>query len=83
MIYIVRVHSLVMLKELSFSLVTEGKDESELASWEATMNEGLEATKIADSALNALSPIDDEMAQQCSNELKTCPSVPKDDELLL
>ena len=47
------------------------------------MNEGLEATKIADSALNALSPLDDEVTQQHSDALQTYPNVSKDDELLL
>jgi len=31
------------------------------ATWEATMNEGLEATKIAGNALNALTPIQDDV----------------------
>ena len=63
--------------------MTEEKNESELASWEATMNEGLEATKIADSALNALSPIDVEVTQQRSDALQTHPSASKGDGLLL
>ena len=44
---------------LSFAVTEDGKDSGH-ASWEATMNEGLEATKIAGNALNALSPIDDD-----------------------
>ena len=47
------------------------------------MNEGLEATKIADCALNALSPLDDEMTQQHSDALQMHRNVSKDDQLLL
>lgn len=39
------------------NLVTEPKNDSDQATWEATMNEGLEATKIAGNALSALTPI--------------------------
>ena len=41
-------------------LVTDDSIDSGHATWEATINEGLEATKIAGNALNALTPIHDD-----------------------
>lgn len=40
--------------------LTEDQSETGQADWEATLNQGLEATKIADDALSALGPSDDE-----------------------
>ena len=45
---------------LFFITVTEDQSETGQADWEATLNQGLEATKIADDALSALGPSDDE-----------------------
>lgn len=86
----VKFHISAML--LSFS-VTEGNNDSGHESWEATLNEGLQATKIADNALSALSPIDDEddhtnnvdgYDEQINNtEQKGVKDIEDDEELLI
>ena len=65
---------------LSFSATDETTEKS--AIWEDTMNQGLEATKIAGNALSALSPVDDDDIQRTGSTVDT-KSLDDDDELLI
>ena len=72
-------------------LVTDDSIDSGHATWEATINEGLEATKIAGNALNALTPIHDngvaaagEVGKEGEEERnKSNSMISEDEELLL
>eukprot|EP00795_Rhopilema_esculentum_P008223 gene8223-14160_t len=72
----------VKARSLAGSAKATDETTEKSAIWEDTMNQGLEATKIAGNALSALSPVDDDDIQRTGSTMDT-KSLDDDDELLI